>query len=116
MEVIMRFGFIFAAILLGLTARLSDAAGVLGYYRQPTLAGDVILFVSEGDLWKVPAAGGIATRLTTHAGEEGLPAVSPDGKTLAFVGQYEGGREVYTMPLEGGTPQRRTYGASDITF
>jgi tricorn protease len=81
----------------------------LGYYRQPAIHGDTIVFVSEGDLWKVPAVGGAATRLTSHAGDESRPAISPDGKTLAFSAAYEGPTEVYTMPLAGGLPTRRTF-------
>jgi tricorn protease len=115
---IMRVLVTFTLVTLGLfcTSAHLPAAETEGYYRQPALAGDNIIFVSEGDLWKVPIKGGTATRLTTHAGEEGLPAVSPDGRTLAFTGQYEGPTEVYTMPLAGGTPERRTYGAGRITF
>jgi tricorn protease len=84
--------------------------GAVGYYRQPALHADGIVFVAEGDLWKVPTAGGVASRLTTHAGEETYPAISPDGVLLAFVARYEGPTEVYTMPLDGGRPTRRTYG------
>ncbi len=87
-----------------------------GYYRQPAIHGDTIVFVSEGDLWKVPAAGGVATRLTTGAGDEGHPAISPDGKTIAFVATYEGPGEIYTMPLDGGLPVRQTFGASRVSF
>ena len=29
-----------------------------GYFRYPTIAGDTIVFVSEDDLWAVPAEGG----------------------------------------------------------
>jgi tricorn protease len=97
-------------------APAAPAAPPVGYYRQPALAGDSIVFVSEGDLWKVPVKGGVATRLTTHVGEEGMPAVSPDGQTLAFLAQYEGPTEVYTLPLAGGTPRRRTFGAGGVTF
>ena len=86
------------------------AAAPLGYYRQPDLHGNTLFFVAEGDLWKVSADGGRATRLTSHPGDEVDPAVSPDGRTLAFVGRYEGPREVYTMPTDGGLPVRRTYG------
>jgi tricorn protease len=80
-----------------------------GYYRQPALHGDTLVFCAEGDLWTVPAGGGTAQRLTTHPGVENHPVVSPDGRTLAFTARYEGPTEVYTMPLAGGVPVRRTY-------
>jgi tricorn protease len=35
--------------------------------------------------------------------------ISPDGKTVAFRANYEGPNEVYTIPIEGGLPQRRTW-------
>jgi tricorn protease len=88
----------------------------LGYYRQPAIAHGTIVFVSEGDLRGVPVAGGMARRLTSHPAEETLPALSPDGQTIAFVANYEGPAEVYTLPLSGGQPERRTYGSGRITF
>jgi len=81
----------------------------LGFYRFPDLHGSTVVFAAEGDLWTVSARGGVAQRLTTHPGEERYPRVSPDGNTLAFSAQYEGPTEVYTMPLGGGLPVRRTY-------
>lgn len=84
-----------------------------GYYRSPTIAGDTVVFVSEDDLWTVPAAGGVARRLTSGLGEASSPFLSPDGRWLAFVGREEGHPEVYCMEAGGGTPARRTYlGAS----
>jgi tricorn protease len=80
-----------------------------GYFRFPAITSDSIVFTAEGDLWRVALAGGVAQRLTTHAAEESRPAVSPDGKTLAYSAAYEGPTEVYTMPLEGGAPVRRTF-------
>jgi tricorn protease len=80
-----------------------------GYYLQPALHGETIVFVSEGDLWKVPISGGVATRLTSHPGDESSPAISPDGTMVAFSAQYEGPTELYTMPLSGGLPERLTY-------
>jgi tricorn protease len=80
-----------------------------GFYRQPALHGDTIVFSAEGDLWTVPTSGGTAQRLTTHPGMENHPVVSPDGQTVAFTARYEGPTEVYTMPLSGGVPVRRTY-------
>ncbi|MGW8267345.1 MAG: S41 family peptidase, partial [Longimicrobiales bacterium] len=85
--------------------------GTLGFYRYPAIHGDVIVFAAEGDLWRVPVTGGVATRITTHLGEETSPRISPDGATLAFTASYEGPAEVYTMPLAGGLPVRRSYEA-----
>lgn len=85
------------------------AQGFNGYYRDPVLHGDTLVFAAEGDLWKVPISGGTAQRLTTHAAEESHPVISPDGTTLAFTARYEGPAEVYTMPLAGGLPVRRTF-------
>ncbi len=84
-----------------------------GYYRSPTIAGDVVVFVCEDDLWTVPAGGGVARRLTSGLGEASSPFLSPDGKRLAFVGREEGHPEVYCMDADGGAPVRRTFlGAS----
>ncbi|HTP12646.1 MAG TPA: S41 family peptidase [Bacteroidota bacterium] len=80
-----------------------------GYYRFPALSSDKIFFTAEGDLWKVDLSGGLAQRLTTHPGSETNASVSPDGRLVAFSAQYEGPTEVYTMPVEGGLPTRRTY-------
>lgn len=104
------------ALLLLLTVPLAaQQPSTPGYFRFPALTGDSIIFTAEGDIWRVPIAGGVAQRLTTHAAEESRPAVSPDGKTLAYSAAYEGPTEVYTMPLEGGAPVRRTYeGASAL--
>ena len=83
--------------------------GVNGYYRQPTLFGDTVVFVSEGDLWKVGVSGGVATRLTSHPGDEFAPRFSPDGQWIAFAAEYEGPAEVYVMPVSGGLPKRLTW-------
>ncbi len=83
-----------------------------GYYRQPAIFGDTIVFVAEGDLWEAPTSGGVATRLTSHPGDEQRPSISPDGSMVAFTGQYEGPTEVYVMPLHGGLPTRLTFDAS----
>src|SRR5262245_22595518 len=58
-----------------------------GYHRFPTLHRDRLVFVSEDDLWAVPAAGGIARRLTANLGAVSAPFFSPDGATLAFTGR-----------------------------
>lgn len=83
-----------------------------GYYRQPTLCGDTVVFVSEGDLWRVGVGGGQAARVTTHPGQEWSPRLSPDGQWVAFGGEYEGPGEVYVMPTAGGLPKRLTFEGS----
>jgi tricorn protease len=89
--------------------RSVSAAPPLGYYRYPAIHGETVVFTAEGDLWQVGAQGSVARRLTSHPAEESHPAISPDGATLAFSASYEGPFEVYTMPLDGGAPVRRTY-------
>ncbi len=85
-----------------------------GYYRYPTIHGDTIIFTAEGDLWSVSVQGGAARRLTSNPGKEIYPAISPDGKTVAFSAEYEGPLDVYTMPVEGGLPQRRTWDGAAV--
>ena len=97
-----------ALALLALAPALC-AEETLGYYRYPAIHGDTIVFAAEGDLWRVDRRGGVATRLTTHPAEEANPAISPDGRTIAFSASYEGPTEVYTMPIDGGLPVRRTF-------
>ncbi len=86
-----------------------------GYYRYPDLHGQTIVFTAEGDLWRVSVNGGMATRLTTHAEEETHARISPDGTTIAFAAAYEGPTQLYTMPIEGGLPERWTF-ESDASY
>ena len=106
--------FLILGMFLAFTVQTSSAA-TNGYYRFPTLRGNTLVFSAEGDLWIVENQGGMARRLTTHPGEETYPTISSDGKTLAFSATYEGPTELYTMPIEGGMPERRTYEADSST-
>ena len=91
-----------------------DAAGPEGppearLLRYPDAWGDFVVFTYAGDLWRAPLAGGPAYRLTTHAGQEVFPKISPDGKWIAFSGEYSGTRQVYVIPSWGGEPKQLTY-------
>jgi tricorn protease len=97
------------AIVIVHNINYSSAQGFEGYYQNPSIHKNTIVFVAEGDIWKVSTHGGLAQRLTTHLEEEQHPCISPDGKTLLYTASYEGPREVYSMPLSGGLPTRWTY-------
>jgi tricorn protease len=77
--------------------------------RFPAVSQDAIVFSSGGDLYSVPIAGGVARKLTSHPGYEIFARFSPDGKTIAFTGEYDGNRDVYVIPAEGGIPRRVTF-------
>ncbi len=77
--------------------------------RYPNTSADEITFVYGGDIYVVGINGGIARRLTSSEGYEQFPRFSPDGSTIAFVGEYDGNQDIYTLPSEGGTPKRITY-------
>jgi tricorn protease len=80
--------------------------------RFPTIHGDHIAFSYAGNLYTVAASGGTARRLTSHEGYEMFARYSPDGKWLAFTGQYDGNTEVYLMSADGGVPKRLTFTAT----
>ncbi len=80
--------------------------------RFPTIHGKQVVFCYAGDLYTVDSAGGVARRLTSHDGFEMFPRFSPDGKHVAFTGQYDGNTEIYVIPAEGGVPRRLTYTAT----
>ncbi len=76
--------------------------------RFPDIYGDTVVFSYAGDLWKAPATGGTAIRLTAHPGLELFAKFSPDGKWIAFTGQYDGDEQVYVIPAAGGEPKQLT--------
>lgn len=80
--------------------------------RFPTINDNQIVFTYAGDLYTVSLDGGVARKLTNHIGYEMFAKFSPDGKTVAFTGQYDGNTEVFTIPAQGGEPQRLTYTAT----
>ena len=98
-----------AAVLVALAASAGDGKDEARLLRFPATNGTDIVFTYAGDLWSVPVSGGQARRLTSHIGFEAFARYSPDGKTIAFTGEYDGNREVYKIPAEGGEPVRLTW-------
>ncbi len=77
--------------------------------RYPSIHRDFVVFAHGGDLWRAPSGGGQAVRLTSHAGVELTPKISPDGAWVAFSAEYSGSRQVYVMPSMGGQPKQLTF-------
>ena len=93
------FIFLFALPVLAQTKLL----------RFPDVYGDKVVFSYASDLWTAPASGGAATRLTAHPGMEVFAKFSPDGRWIAFTGQYDGDEQVYVVPATGGEPKQLTF-------
>ena len=77
-----------------------------GMFRYPDVGKDHILFVYANDIWIVDKKGGEARPVASPAGQEQHPKFSPDETHIAFVGNYEGDRDLYTVPTAGGIPMR----------
>ena len=95
--------FLLTSMIMGNEARL---------LRFPAVYQEQIVFSYAGNLYSVDSAGGLARKLTNHAGQEIFARFSPDGSQIAFTGQYDGNTEVYVMPSEGGIPRRLTFTAT----
>jgi tricorn protease len=79
-----------------------------GLYRYPDVSKTQIVFTYSNDLWVVPKEGGEAIKLSSPLGVESFPRFSPDGRTIAFTGNYDGNKDVYVIPVAGGIPIRLT--------
>jgi len=77
--------------------------------RTPTVSTTQIGFAYANNIWVVPRAGGSAKRLTSFQGQTANPHFSPDGRWIAFSGEYAGNFDVYIVPSEGGEPKRLTW-------
>lgn len=96
-------------ILFCLDFSISYSADEARLLRYPSASRTQIAFSHAGDIYIAARTGGIARKITSSEGIEIYPRFSPDGKTLAFTGEYDGNREIYTMPADGGEPVRLTY-------
>lgn len=95
--------------LVGVLLFASLGRGQTKLLRFPDVHGDKVVFTYGGDLWLASTSGGLATRLTAHPGLELFGKFSPDGKWIAFTGQYDGDEQVYIIPVTGGIPKQLTY-------
>jgi len=96
-------------LLIGLLFVSAASYSQTKLLRFPDIHGDRVVFTYGGDLWIATTAGGQAIRLTAHPGIEVFGKFSPDGKWIAFTGQYDGDEQVYVIPSTGGVPKQLTF-------
>lgn len=92
--------------ILGISASEAKESRIL---RYPNTSKTHVTFCHSGEVFIAPINGGLARRITTSDGLEMYPRFSPDGNTIAFSAEYDGNREIYTIPSIGGSPERLTY-------
>ncbi|HLN56702.1 MAG TPA: S41 family peptidase [Bacteroidales bacterium] len=100
---------LFALTIALLLSSLSFASDDVRMLRFPDINNDLVAFVYAGDIWTVSSNGGEARHITTHEGLELFPKISPDGKWIAFSGEYSGTRQVFVIPSNGGVPRQLTW-------
>jgi len=78
---------------------------------EPAISPDrkEVAFVSGGDIWTVPLAGGEARLLLSHSANDTRPLYSPDGRRLAFLSNRDGAANIYVLELASGAVRRLTY-------
>jgi tricorn protease len=105
----MKKAFLLVLLIAALTGAAFAQSNKPLLMRWPTVSQTQIVFSYAGDLWTVSREGGEATRLTNGIGYEFGPIFSPDGRWIAFNGEYDGNTDVYIIPATGGVPKRLTY-------
>ena len=97
--------------LMALAGLLPAGLGAQGtrFLQQPDVSARYVAFAYAGDIWVVPRAGGEARRVTSSPTVERDPHFSPDGKWLAFTGEYGDNDDVYIVAVDGGEPRRLTW-------
>jgi tricorn protease len=98
-----------------LSASVAFAQKAVPYFTEPAVAPNraEIAFVSGGDIWTAPLAGGEAHLLVSHPATESRPMYSPDGTRLAFVSNRTGNGDLYVLNLNTGALQRITFDDAD---
>ena len=94
-----------------LAQRPAIAPAALPSFAEPAISPDrrEVAFVSGGDIWTVPLAGGEARLLVSHPASESRPVYAPDGRRLAFVSNRTGNGDIYVLTLDSGDLRRLTF-------
>src|SRR3712207_4869334 len=62
--------------------------------------GRTIVFDLLGDLYTLPIGGGTATQLTRGMAYDAQPRFSPDGRSVVFTSDQDGGDNVWTIDVD----------------
>lgn len=101
--------FFFSMLFFAIAGQITSAQINAKMFQYPDVSQSHITFTYAGDVWIVPKEGGTAYKLTSAKGTELFARFSPDGKKIAFSGNYNGNVDVYVLPSLGGLPKRITH-------
>jgi serine/threonine protein kinase len=83
-----------------------------GNDQRPTWTpdGTSVVFMSNGrdgnwELYRVSVTDFSIVRLTNNLAQDGLPAISPDGRYVAFMSDRDGYWRIWFVPIDGGEAQ-----------
>lgn len=68
--------------------------------------GQSIVFELLGDLYRLPIAGGSATRITEGMAFDSQPRISPDGQWIAFISDRDGSDNLWIARVDGSEPRK----------
>src|SRR5881397_2344985 len=100
---------LFCTVLSAASFAFAQPSGGTRLLRTPTVSATQIAFAYAQNIWVVPRDGGMARRVTSFQGQTSNPHFSPDGKWIAFSGEYAGNLDVYVVAADGGEPRRLTW-------
>lgn len=75
--------------------------------------GSTLVFDLLGDLYTLPVTGGTATPLTRGMGFDAQPRFSPDGESVVFTSDRDGGENVWILSLDLADTTKLTRGSHD---
>jgi len=100
------------------TANANETKTRIRIPRSPAISPDGrrIAFAWQNDIWTADIDGGIAKRISIHAGTDDSPIFSPDGRQLYFTSNRSGRNQIHVMAVEGGVAQQITYDSNRKTI
>ena len=94
-----------------LAGGVSNGMSQIQLQSSATITPDskTLVFAWAGDIWTSSLQGGKASRLTYHPAPDDTPKVSRDGNFVFFNSDRTGSKQVFRIPIQGGTPDQITF-------